>query len=394
MGTGDAIMDPRTGLLQAVELSSTVLLVAAVGLGSLIVSVALLTIGYSVRRAWRRQRLEAIRSDLREELLSRLYGGSEPAWEQWVLGLSSHERGELESVLAFYLRELDGSDAIRLAELGKALGIDDRSRRHIETGGYWHRLHVLTWLALLRDPPDRELLYAHCTDTPRERAAAARVLYLSHTDDLSTTGTDLLLGDDPRSFSVFGIDTLYRVSRADPSPLFERAAVGYDDWEPALQQQVLLATRHLNTVVGAADVSWISRSLSSPHERVRAEAYRTLGGYGWHRGLRSQFDMTAVIDDPSPIVRASTYRALGEWGDTAAIHGLYSAATVETDDRARVVAAATLYPYRNRVAGDIPEALGETWSWAAEHARFDAITRDISRSVDAYVDALSRGGDP
>jgi len=380
-----------TIVLQTVEFPTALLPWFALVLGSLLVSVALLTVGNSMRRARKRREQDRVQQSLRNELLGRLYGSDDPEWEAWVDSLSASDREELESLLGFYLRELRGSDAARLAELGPALGITDRSRRHIETGGYWKRLHALTWLALLRDPPDRELLMNHCRDTPRERAAAARILYLSETDDLATTGTTLLLGANPSSFSVFGIDTLYRVAESDPEPLFARATARYDEWVPALKQQVLLATRHLNTVSGSADLSWIIRSLSSPHERVRADAYRALGAYGWHHGLRAQVSLDSIVEDPSPIVRTSAYRMLSEWGDADALVALQSAAAAETDGRAQADAAVALYPHRHRLERDGADLLGDAWLWEAEHARFDTVARDISRRVERYTERLSGG---
>ncbi len=364
--------------LQVVEFPPVALLVGAVIIGSALIAVASLTIGVSLWEAWRRRRQEALRTELAGELLERLFGRDDPEWEQWVGSLSARQRRELEPVLDSYLRSLDGSDRIKLAGIGPALGINNRSRRHLQAGSYWHRLHALTWLTLLRDPPDRDLLRTHSTHTPSERATAARILYASETPDCSTTGTDLLLADNPSAFSVFGVDTLYRVSEGNPSPLFERAAADYDEWSPALEQQVLLVTRHLNTVVGSADLSWIVQSLSSPTERVRVAAYRALDAYGWNSDIRTQVNVRAISEDPSPAVRASAYRMLGAWGDRAAISELRLAAAVESDPRARVVAVEALYPHDHHTLADVQPELAAAWTWAAEHARFDALARDIS----------------
>ncbi|OTF00463.1 hypothetical protein [Halorubrum sp. SD683] len=97
-----------------------------------------------------------MRAALRSELLDRLYGRDDPAWDEWVAGLSAAERDELESLLDVYLRELDGRDADALAGLGRALGVHERARREIANGGYWDRTHALVWLALLRDAPERD----------------------------------------------------------------------------------------------------------------------------------------------------------------------------------------------------------------------------------------------
>jgi hypothetical protein len=248
--------------------------VTAAIIATLLVTVLLLTVGHSLVRARTRRRRDAVRGDLRSGLLDRLYGPDDQAWATWVDSLSARERSVLEELLDQYLRELDGADAGRLIGLGTALGIDDRARRRLETGGLHARLDALAWLALLRDAPDVATLEAHCTGTPRERAAATRALYESKCENIASVGVDLLLGDSPGAFSVFGIDTLYRVAETDPAPLFARAAADYRDWEPALQEQVLLVSRRLNTVVGGADLSWVLELTVSPEERTRIEAIR------------------------------------------------------------------------------------------------------------------------
>lgn len=385
---------------------SRVLLVGVIVLGSLLLAVVVVTIGYSLRAARRRRRRDPIRSGLRGELLDRLYGRDDPAWDEWVAGLSAAERDELESLLDVYLRELDGGDAASLAELGGALEIDTRSRRALVDGDYWERLHALVWLSLLQEPPDRDLLERHCTDTPRERAAAARVLYDAATDDRATAGVDLLLRGNVAAFSVFGVDTLYRVAEDDPLPFFERAAADFETWEPALQRQALLVVRHLTTVAGGADLSWVIAALSNPDPRVRSAAWGALGAYGWSRQVRDRIDLTAIGDDSDPTVRTRAYRALGLWGDADAITALEREYGVEPDPRARVAAAETLISQRSE-RGESPrrlppdydgvppadaepvapdaEAVETAWRWAREHARFDRLARDISAERDRIL---------
>lgn len=371
-------------VLSRITVSPGILSAAAVVLVSALIAVVIVTLGYSLRAARVNRRRTETRARLRGELLDRQYGRDDPGWASWVESLSTAEREELESLLGVYLREIEGRDARRLAGLGSALGIDERSRRDVANGDYWDRLHALTWLALLRDSPDRELLEDNCLGSPRERAAAARVLYASDAPDLATTGVDLLLGDDPAAFSVFGIDTLYRVAEGDPAPFFERAAADFDDWDPALQQQVLLATRHLHTVVGSADLSWAVRALSSPQERVRASAWGALDAYGWNLRVRSGIDLGAVGEEPSPIVRANAYRLLGTWGDPDALGALRGAAGAEPDARARVAATDALLAHRRPGSEPpVPDGLDAAWRWASEHARFDRIARDVSGSRSA-----------
>ncbi|MFB6227789.1 MAG: HEAT repeat domain-containing protein [Halobacteriales archaeon] len=218
----------------------------------------------------------------------------------------------------------------------------------------------------------------HCTGTPRERAAATRVLYVTEFENIASVGVDLLLGNSPSPFSVFGIDTLYRVAETDPEPLFARAAADYRGWDPALQAQVLLVARRLNTVVGDADLSWVVDLADSPAERTRIEAIRTLGGFGWRQPLRDQVDVDALTSDPSPAVRTSVYRTLGEWGDQDATDALLKTVADETDKRARFTAAQELVGHCDDDV--IPESLSDAWSWASEHARFDRLARDVSTS--------------
>ena len=388
-----------------------VLTVGVIVLGSLLLAVTTVTIGYSVQAARRRRRREPMRKALREELLQRLYGGEDPAWDEWVAELSVTERDELESVLDGYIRELKGGDAAKLADLGTALGIDERARREIADGNYWDRLYALVWLSLLQEVPERELLERHCTDSPRERAAAARVLYAAETDDRATIGVDLLLRGNVASFSVFGVDTLYRVAEDDPLPLVDRAAADFETWEPALQRQVLLVVQQLTTVAGGADLSWVVSALSSPEPRVRSAAWGALGAYGWSRRLRDQIDLEAISADPAPAVRTSAYRALGMWGDDDAIAALEASIGREANARARVAAAETLIAQRTDEWSDTAtwqsrgdrdaaqqvdvgtidtdaSAIDTAWQWAREHARFDRLARDVS----AERDQLFQGG--
>lgn len=247
------------------------------------------------------------------------------------------------------------------------------------------------------------------------------MLYAAGTDDCATTGVDLLLRDDPDPFSVFGVDTLYRVAEGDPSPFFERAAADFPTWEPALQRQALLVVRHLTTVVGGADFSWVVSALSSAESSVRAAAWRALGAYGWNRRLRDAIDLDAIPDEPVPAVRADAYRALGVWGDETALTAIEAAGTVDPDARAQIAAAETLVAQRGPdaipaagelsrategaadartlVDADSPAPGAETsapavppfdvaWGWAAEHARFDRLARDISRDRERLYDEV------
>ncbi|MFB6173885.1 MAG: HEAT repeat domain-containing protein [Halobacteriales archaeon] len=364
-------------VLSRLELPESLVFAMAVILAALLAAVGLLTLGQSLRRAWGRRREDAVREPLRNGLLERLYGPEAPDWAGWVADRSTREKSVLESLLDGYLRELDGDDVSELRALGEALGIPERARRRLRTGGRYGRLRALTWLALLRDPPDRGVLETHCTGSPRERAAAARVLYLADDPDIAAVGVDLLLADVTDPLPVFGIDTLYRVSRGDPSHLFSRADADAGEWDPALLAQVLLTCRQLSTVIGGADLSWVVEALESPAERTRVEAARTLGRFGWHRSLRDCVDPEAVCSDPSPAVRAAGYRMLSEWGDEAALSTLRSVVATEPDERARVAAAEAIHEHRSGREGPVPGSLADALSWVGANAAFDEAARNV-----------------
>lgn len=371
------------GPLEPILTRYRIAFVAGAVLASLLALTAMLTVGRSLYQAWRRRRREAVRGDLRSGLLERLYGGDSPDWGSWVETLSGLERDVLEALLEEYLRELDGSDAAKLAGLGRALGINERARRHLESSDMYERLGALTWLALLADPPDLSLLKRRCLGNQRERAAAARVLYASDHPELASTGVSLMLADRTEGFSVFGMDTLYRVAEADPTPFFDRAAGAATGWDPALQAQALLITRQVSTVTTGAELDWLPELLSSPAERTRMEATRAIGGYGWKRSLRDRIDLDALCADPSPLVRASTYRMLGEWGDEDAVRTLEAAAGAEPEERPRVTAAESLLPFRDRYELTVPETLRAAWAWAKANAAFDEQARDITSQESA-----------
>jgi HEAT repeat protein len=164
-------------------------------------------------------------------------------------------------------------------------------------------------------------------------------------------------------------------------------------------------------VVGDADLSWVVAALSSPDPSVRAAAWRALGAYGWNRRLRDAIDLDAIPDEPASAVRADAYRALGVWGDAAALAAIDAAGPLDPDARAQVAAAETLVAQRGPDAAPAPRTTDRTadapvrsddaeapatevppfdvaWGWAAEHARFDRLARDISRDRDRLYDEV------
>ncbi len=375
------VPSPETGIALQIGVSKRAVLIAALLLVLLLSIELIWTMKYSVVRYFQRKLEDRIKQPLREELLTRLYRPSDPEWDQWVESLSGHERPVLESLLDDYLRELEGADAERLTDLGTALGITAQAHRDLKQGSYNDRLHALTWLALLRDAPAIDVLKQHCMDTPRERAAAVRVLDECDYPENETIGVDLLLSDDPDPFSIFGVDTLYKAAEKDPSHLFNRAAEDFTTWEPQLQQQVLLACRHLRTLLGDANVFWLAEALDSPAEQTRVEAAKTLGGFAWHPTLLENIDLQTLASDDSPHVRASAYQMFGEWGDESAIDLLRFDGMTDANDRVRVAAARALVEHSDESSFNIPVEAAAAWSWARAHAAHDAAVRDVSGGV-------------
>jgi hypothetical protein len=355
----------------------TVVVVALALLIALALAVSMfLTVGLSVYRSVQDTQRERVQPDLRDELLSRLFG-QDPDWDGLVADCSRTERRVLESLLDEHLRELDGSDADRLRELGDALGIPDRARRRLGSGNEYRRLHALTWLTLLRRPePYVESSFE--PETPRERAAAVTLLQACDRLPDAETGVSLLLDGANEQFSVFGQDTLYRVAHIDPEPLLARASSHYRDWPEPLLAQVLAVCSQLETSVGDHGLEWVTAALETENEAIRAAAADTLGSFGWRASLRDQLFLERATDDPSPRVRAAVYEMLASWGDREAITVLLFALVEETDPRALTLGTTALVGHRDRIDHDAAAVLGPAWDWSFEHSEYDRIAGRVT----------------
>lgn len=350
-----------------------ILTVLALLVGLALTASFALTVGWSVYRSVVDSRRERRRPDLRAELLDRLFA-EEPEWTAWVDGLSATDRAVVESLLDEHLRELSGSDAERLQELGDALGIPERAGRTLARGEEYERLRALTWLTLL-ERPGPFLASAYEPRTARERATAARLLRRSDALADPAEGLALLLDGAEEGFSVFGQDTLYRVAQADPDTLFAMGAEQARDWPDPLLAQVLDVCGHLGTGVRTDDLAWLTGALESDAEGVRAAAARALGSFGWQPALRETAFFERATDDPSPQVRAAVYRMLSAWGDEEALTVLLYALVSESDPRALVRGTSALVDRRDRLDEGAPAVLGTAWTWSSEHADYDSVAR-------------------
>lgn len=352
---------------------SVILSLIAVVVGSLLFTSFLLTIGLSLYRFIKQKRQDRIQPKLRTELLDRLFTDA-PQWDEWVEELTAVERNVAESLLDEHLRELDGSDADTLQELGNALGIPARAARQLETGDEYTRLRALTWLTLLKQPQP-------CIDssfepkTPRERASV--VTLLEETDQLpdAATGISTLLDGIDEPFSVFGQDTLYRIARLEPEPLLQTASEAYNEWPEPLLGQVLDVCIHLETSVRDGELAWLIAVLETGSGATRAGAARALASFGWQAALREQAFLERAINDPSPQVRTAVYEMLASWGDEAALNALYIALIGEDNPRTLTAGTTALVEYRDRLDANPEVWLGDAWVWSLEHEAYDRRAR-------------------
>ncbi|MEF8976254.1 MAG: HEAT repeat domain-containing protein [Halapricum sp.] len=352
-----------------------IVIVVAVALviGLLLAVSFYVTIGWSVYRSVVDNRRDLVREDLRGELLDRLFT-EESDWSGWADGLTKTERHVLESLLDEFLRELDGHDKEKLQGLGVVLGIPERARRQLDSRSELEHLDALTWLTLLQHP-EPYLNSGFEPDSPRERAATVTLLIETDRFDHPREGVSMLLDDVRGHFTVFGQDTLYRMSRDDPTPLLEKAASDYSQWEEPLLAQVLAVCAYLDTSVGEQDLTWLTATLETENEAIRAASARALGSFGWRESLRDQVFLERATADPSPRVRAAVYEMLGTWGDRSALSVLLYALVSEEHPRALERGTAALVNRRDRIDPETPAVLGTAWNWSAEHARYDDLAR-------------------
>lgn len=293
-------------------LSAEGLLYVAAAIGLLTLGVGVVTVATAGWYHRRDGRQAATRARLKDQLLERLFE-PDPQWDGWVQGLSSGERRELRHVLERYLRQLRGTEHDRLCALARTLGIQDAAVRDLEVER--KRVRALTWLALLNADVSVDRLRKYCTDTPRERAGAARILYESEAPEAGRLGTDLLVGEGDRPLSAFGLDTLYRLNDGTETPLLDLFPAAVEAWDTPVLVQVLLALRYASIDTQGDRLGWLPELVSHKSARVRATTVGVIERHGWRAPTRQRLDIEALVADADPSVRTNTYLLLVSWGD-------------------------------------------------------------------------------
>ncbi|ELY55993.1 hypothetical protein C491_13617 [Natronococcus amylolyticus DSM 10524] len=344
---------------------STLVIWAAIALAAVVSLIGLATLVISAYRYRNEKRRRELRPEMTNELFSRL-NDDDPDWETWVTGLSSVEQDAARSATERLLRQLRGAERRELGRLAAALGIDrERIGRDVESGELYRTLRALTWLALVEYPSVVNRAIQHCTGDRAVRTALARVLYENNDPRASREGIDLLLDEGVEPLSVFGLDTLYRIVRQDPTYLLNLAEERHEKWDDRMLLQVLLVIRHGRSGVGPASIEWVTDCVDRDPE-VLAEALLLLAEYGWSPQIREVIDLTEFTRHPDPEVRRAAYIAFGEWGK---IDGLIDPLSEETDDLARLVGIRVLEANGCTELDHTSEAFDRTRRWIVAERR-------------------------
>lgn len=361
-------------LLLERELVAVLFRLAAV-LGALLVCVGATTIGLAVAQH-RSTRLDAtLRPGLRSALVERL-AADEPGWDAWIERLSEREREIVLGLANGLLRNVRGAESAELRRLVGELGVDERRLRgDIESGDPTTQYRALEWSALLdhRHPPDYLLKH---TSRPRSvRTAAARVLYETGETAALDAALRLLVGEGSEPLSLFGVDTLHRITNDRPDRLLDAARRDAGGWDPAFLVQALAVVRRCVSVVSPPSMVWVEEYVDHDSVTVRTAAILALGEYAWHPDVRERFEFERLVDDPSAAVRRATYVALGSCDGSRERELLADAARTEEDDRARLVAARLLHRGDGRTdgfgerSGELDPAAARTLAWVVAKSK-------------------------
>lgn len=344
--------------------ATTIVQWATVGLGSVAISLGMVTVGIAIRHHWRDGRIEAARPAIATEIFSRL-DEDDPDWDTWTEGLTSPERTVARTLGKQLLRQVHGNEREKLRGLVARVGVSPkRLQRDVESRSTYRTLRALSWLSLLEYPSVVDAALRRCPSHQDVRTATARVLHETGDERAPRTGIRLLVWEGTEPLSVFGLDTLYQIASQEPEYLLSIASDGSDGWNDPVLVQVLTVVRYCQSETDPASLRWVRHCLDHESTAVRAAALATLVEYSWNEQLRNAVSLDDYLTDPEPAVRRVAYQAMRTW-DIQDVESFARRVTDEPDDLARLAGVRAL---RHRTGGHLPisrtsEAFDRTWRW-------------------------------
>jgi hypothetical protein len=215
-------------------------------------------------KSWAEKRLGSARQTFSPALSARL-DSDDPEWQPWVSARSRLERRALVEELDRRFQENEpvpnGAALLEALDLGvEELADLDRSRR----------IRTLVWLADVDAPIEPTELEAAISNHPDERAAVAALLLEHGHPDAHRFGTTLLLEGD--RLSVFGLDTLYRLTEPSPSLLLTESRQRHDEWSSAKMAQIMQVLAVCRPVEHGS-IEWALDALDDERPATRSAAH-------------------------------------------------------------------------------------------------------------------------
>lgn len=305
---------------------------------ALLVTSAILTMGRSVKEYVKDQRRETLQEELRPELRSRIEQ-VDPGWDAWIASLTDTECTVLKEVMLDELQRVEGKREQRLQSLGDSLNLKEKALNSVRSITHYERLRGLGLLDALGISVTADFLATYLRTDRSEMEVAAHVLASDATNRDKEWALQVLLEYD--CLTVYGMEGLFKLFAEDPTLLLEHLA-RKDVIADGMRHQALLVLERAGIPGTRVDMTGVLESLEHDEPRIRADAYRVLGQYGWHTGVRSEIDHERIVSDPSASVRTAAYQMLESWGDSDARGMVAAAVEHETDERARVTLSRAL----------------------------------------------------
>ena len=171
--------------------------------------------------------------------------------------------------------------------------------------------------------------------------------------------------DPTESFTAFGFNTLYEITRLQPDSLVKHAKIWHEEWTLLVQVFRVLRTAALMNIHTSLDRITDQCEHESP--AVRAAAIRALADSGWRAELRSRVPVELLTNDSSPPFRTAIYRTLGAWRVPDACKKLSRAVREERNPRCRLsaVRAVSHNQCHERLESDFQYEFPRLWDWVA-----------------------------